>query len=170
MTREAVPVEVQREVEQFLYAEARLLEDNRLDDWLACFSESVRYFMPVRENVAPSEATDLSDRFALYDDDKSSLRLRVLRVQTGEAHAEVPLSVTQRLITNVMVVPDGSKAGLLRVGSSFMVYQERRGLHGTTFFGRREDTISRAGGRLQIDARTILLAQTILPTTISIFF
>lgn len=172
MTGEAVPVELQREVEQFLYAEARMLEDNRFDDWLACFSDDVRYLMPVRENVAPSVAIDAADRFAIYDDDKSSLRLRALRIQTGEAHAEIPLSVTQRLITNVIVAPlrQNEAHGRLLVRSNFMVYQERRGLHGSTYFGRRDDIISRAQGMLRIDARTILLAQSILPTTISIFF
>lgn len=171
MTSAGVSLELQREVEQFLYAEARMLEDNRFDEWLDCFADDVRYFMPVRENVASSDDDGASDRFALYDDDKSSLRLRVLRIQTGEAHAEVPPSVTQRLITNVAAVPHaGDKAGRLRVTSSFMVYQERRGLHGVTFLGRRDDALSRVEGRLLINSRSILLAQAILPATISIFF
>lgn len=165
----ATPAELQFEVESFLYAEARLLEQNRFDEWLALFADNARYVMPVREQIEAGAAGKVSaDTFALFDDDKNSLSLRATRIQTGIAHAEAPNTVTQRLITNVMVRPDGADA--LTVSSNFMVYQERRGRHGSTFFGRREDVLRRANGSLQIASRKIDLAQAILPTTISIFF
>jgi 3-phenylpropionate/cinnamic acid dioxygenase small subunit len=158
-----------RVIEAFLYREARLLEDNQFDDWLACFSDEVQYSMPVRQNVESSGSSNQSfDTFALYDDDKESLRLRVLRIQTGEAHAEVPPSVTQRFITNIWAEPES--ASTFNVHSNFMVYQERRGLHGVTFYGRRTDLMSRDDDHLRIERRKIELAQTILPSTISIFF
>jgi 3-phenylpropionate/cinnamic acid dioxygenase small subunit len=171
MTLDVSP-ELARSIERFLYAEAQALEDNRFDDWLECFSDDVRYWMPVRENVETSRRTqDDFDLFALYDDDKDSLRLRVLRIQTGHAHAEVPLSVTQRYITNVLPKSSSSSPDeALRVSSNFMVYQERRGRHAVTFYGRREDTIFTQGRSFKIKSRRIDLAQTILPTTISIFF
>jgi len=164
----AISTELFREVEAFLYAEARTLEQNRFDDWLNCFADEVRYWMPVRENVDLASGVRASDSFALYDDDKKSLQLRVLRIQTGEAHAEVPLSTTLRMISNIIVSEAGD--GALQVGSNFMVYQERRGLHGVTFYGHRNDILRRVGGELKITQRKIELAQTILPTTISIFF
>lgn len=166
----APSAELQFEIEGFLYAEARLLEQNRLTEWLNLFSDQVRYWMPVREYVEAGEAESSGvDTFALFDDDKQSLALRVARLETGIAHAEVPKSVTQRLVTNVVVAPGGAN-GDLRVNSTFMVYQERRGRHGHTFYGRRDDVIRREAGALRIAARKIELAQTILPTTISIFF
>ncbi len=167
---QAVKPELQCAVEAFLYSEARLLEDNRFDEWLECFSDDVRYWMPVRESTgASSDAAGNTDAFALYDDDKKSLTLRTLRIKTGIAHAEVPLSVTQRLITNVTAAP-AAIDGEFDVNSSFMIYQERRGRHGTTFFGRRIDLLRRNEGRLLIARRKIELAQAILPATISIFF
>ena len=54
--------------------------------------------------------------------------------------------------------------------SSFIVYQERRGQHGVNFYGRRNDVIRRVGSELKIASRKIELAQSILPTTISVFF
>ena len=166
---EAVKPELQCAVEAFLYAEARLLEDNRFDEWLACVTDDVRYWMPVRESIeAHTGAPGSTDGFALYDDDKQSLTLRVLRIKTGIAHAEVPLSVTQRLITNVTASPAAAD-GEFDVNSSFMVYQERRGRHGMTFFGRRIDLLRRTGSEFRIARRKIELAQMILPGTISIF-
>ena len=153
--------------ESFLYREARLLEQNRLEEWLALFTDDARYWMPVREQIESRKAApDASDGFALFDDDKKSLTLRVARIMTGAAHAEAPVSVTQRLITNVLVGPKGDE---LEVSSNFMVYQERRGRHGVTFFGRREDVLRREAASFRIARRKIELAQTILPATLSIF-
>ena len=42
-----------REVEQFLYREARLLDERRFHDWLALFTEDVRYWMPGRTSRYP---------------------------------------------------------------------------------------------------------------------
>src|SRR5262249_47325129 len=39
-----------REVEQFLYREARLLDERRFRDWLELFTDDVRYWMVMRSN------------------------------------------------------------------------------------------------------------------------
>jgi ketosteroid isomerase-like protein len=36
-----------REVEQFLFREARLLDQQRLDEWLALFAEDATYWVPL---------------------------------------------------------------------------------------------------------------------------
>lgn len=170
--RNTVPDQLHREVEWFLYTEARLLEDNQFDEWLSYFTDDVRYWMPVRENMpmARLDSDEEADRFGLFDDDKKSLALRVLRIKTGQAHAEVPPSTTLRLITNVLAWPANDASEPLTVTSNFSVYQERRGGHGVTFYGRRTDQLRRVGDRLKIARRRIDLAQTVLPSTVSIFF
>jgi 3-phenylpropionate/cinnamic acid dioxygenase small subunit len=169
MRNDSVSPELFRDIERFLYLEARMLEGNRFDDWLNCFAEDVRYWMPIEESTDGSLPSSEPDTFALFDDDKKSLELRVLRIKTGEAHAEVPPSTTQRLITNITVEPAASEESL-RVRSNFMVYQERRGQHGVTFFGKRDDVLRQVDGAFKISYRRIDLAQKVLPTTISIFF
>jgi 3-phenylpropionate/cinnamic acid dioxygenase small subunit len=170
MTKGAVSSELFREIEALLFAEARVLEQNRFDEWLAFLSDDIRYWMPVQESVDfAGQRTDTADSFALYDDDKKSLELRVLRIQTGEAHAEVPPSNTLRLVSNI-IVEAASADDIYNVRSSFIVYQERRGQHGVNFYGRRQDVLRRVQGELKIASRKIELAQAILPTTISIFF
>lgn len=171
MTGELVSADEQREIEQLLFHEARLLEAGELAKWLELFTSDVRYVLPVRQSSQPRDegATDRKrSSFALYDDDHASLTL-VGRIATGKAHAEVPHSVTQRLITNV-TARCGEADGCYVVQSSFLVYQERRGRYGATFVGNRVDRLRREAGRLKIADRRIDLAQTILPTTISIFF
>ena len=36
------------EVEEFLYAEADLLDSRRFDDWLELLADDIHYWMPVR--------------------------------------------------------------------------------------------------------------------------
>ncbi|HJZ18253.1 MAG TPA: aromatic-ring-hydroxylating dioxygenase subunit beta, partial [Stellaceae bacterium] len=45
--------ELIREVEQFLYREARLLDERRFHEWLALFADDVRYWMVTRSNLYP---------------------------------------------------------------------------------------------------------------------
>jgi dibenzofuran dioxygenase beta subunit len=170
MTKGAVSNEVFQEIEALLYAEARALEENKFDEWLSYLSDDIRYWMPVHESVDfAGKPPEVADSFALYDDDKKSLELRVIRIQTGEAHAEVPPSSTLRIVSNIIVEPP-SVDETYNVRSNFLVYQERRGQHGVHFYGRRKDAIRRVGGDLKIASRQIELAQAILPATISIFF
>jgi len=166
----AVTPTLQLEVQNFLFHEAMLLEELRFREWLALLTDDVRYVMPVRRLVEPKPgaATSISEEiFPLFDDDKSSLVMRVQRLETGVAHAEVPPSVTQRLITNILIEPGASEADLI-AHSRFAVHQLRR--HSAfTFYGKRRDQLRRESGALKLAQRCIELAELVLPTAISIF-
>src|SRR5258708_13126933 len=45
--------EIVREVEQFLYREARLLDERRFHEWLELFTDDVHYWMGARTNRYP---------------------------------------------------------------------------------------------------------------------
>src|SRR5437879_11288215 len=81
-----------REVEQFLYREARLLDERRFHDWLELFTDDVRYWMAARSNRYPRSSKAISildpDRYreedatgeaelALLDESKQTLSGRV---------------------------------------------------------------------------------------------
>jgi len=166
-----VPIEIQIEIEQFLAHEARLLEEHRLDEWLALLADDVKYVMPMRESVQQPDGSTAVPQggFALFDDDKSSLTLRAGRMQSQVAPTEVPLALVQRLITNVQVTEAGVP-DQYEVRSNFLVHQERRGRHVSMFVGARDDLLRRANGSFKIARREVRLAQTLLPATISLFF
>ena len=64
----AVDRELHFEIEQFLYREARLLDDGRFHDWLALFTDDARYFVPVRQAIQQrSEGFREEDEFAVAD-------------------------------------------------------------------------------------------------------
>ena len=66
--------EVIREVEQFLYREARLLDERRFHDWLELFTDDARYWMVGRSNRYPksSKAIAILDPDRYVEDDMTS--------------------------------------------------------------------------------------------------
>jgi p-cumate 2,3-dioxygenase beta subunit len=87
-------------VVQFLYDEAALLDEWRLDEWLALFHpEAARYLIPSPEDLGDDPATTLH----LVNDSMTTLAGRVGRLKSKHAHAESPRSRTRRQVTNVRV-------------------------------------------------------------------
>jgi 3-phenylpropionate/cinnamic acid dioxygenase small subunit len=70
-------------------------------------TEDMVYWMPMRKNVSYAnrrkDVTDEND-LAWFHDDKETLRKRVKQIQTGIHWADVPISRTSHLITNVRLV------------------------------------------------------------------
>ncbi len=88
-------------VQQFLFREARLLDERRFDEWLALFSDDCFYWMPTRfnrlrdgidETWQVDKETEGLDGLAYFEDNKQILRRRVERLKTGMAWAEDPPS------------------------------------------------------------------------------
>src|SRR5580693_6999537 len=87
-------------VAQFLYDEAALLDEWRLDEWLAMFHPEVaEYLIPSPEDLSDDPATTLH----LVNDSMTTLAGRIGRLKSKHAHAESPRSRTRRQIANVRV-------------------------------------------------------------------
>jgi len=102
-------------VEDFLYKEAALLDEWRLDEWLTLFEPGATYEVPTtdRPNADPH-----SSQYYVWDDHEL-LTARVRRLKSKHAHAENPHSRTRRLITNVrMGEPVGRRSRRTRPSSS----------------------------------------------------
>ena len=87
-------------IAQFLYDEAALLDEWRLDDWLALFHpQAARYLIPSPEDLSDDPATTLH----LVNDSMTTLTGPIGRLKSKHAHAESPRSRTRRQISNVRV-------------------------------------------------------------------
>lgn len=165
--------QLRHRIEDFLYLEAELLDDRKLRDWLDLLTDDIRYWMPIRYNPL-DRPDDISDELArpgegfYFDDDKTSLRIRVERVYTKNAWAEMPPSRTRHLISNVRIrKDDGSE---IEVHSNFLVYRTRMETDQDIFVGTRQDKLRRVSGEFKIARRTIILDQAVLSAkNISIF-
>jgi 3-phenylpropionate/cinnamic acid dioxygenase small subunit len=174
-----------REVEQFLYREARLLDERRFHDWLQLLTDDIHYWMGNRTNRYPKSSKAIAildpdrydeddrtkeDELAILDEDKSTLSARVARLDTGMAWAEDPPSRTRHLITNIEVEPGDAEAEL-EVYSNFIVYRSRSETEQDFYVGARRDVLRRVDGAWKIASRKVTLDQNVLlAKNVSIFF
>lgn len=127
-----------RSIEEFLYAEADLLDEWRLHEWLALFTERGRYLVPSTDKPDGDPTKDLF----LVQDDRFLLEQRVNSLQTRAAHAEYPHSRTRRLVTNIKA--GETEEGLIEVRANFAVFRARNGAV-DTYFGRYTHLLEREG-------------------------
>lgn len=176
---QAAPVtpELQQEIEQFLYAEARLVDERRYRDWYALLADDLRYWMPLRFNrLARERDHELSgvDESAWFDETKASMDMRLKRLETGVAWAEEPPSRVRHLISNVSIKPQpDEKSDEFEVRSYFHVYRSRLERQVDQFVGERTDLLRRADNALgwEIAQRIIVLDQaTLMSNNLSVFF
>ena len=132
---------LQQEVEDFLFKEARYLDERKLTEWLDFFAEDVHYFMPIRRNIKfgdwDLEFSDPEREISYFDEGKDILEGRVRQINTGVHWAEEPVSRFEHLITNVEIV--GAEGDEVEVNSKFFVYQNRLADEVQIFVGRRYD-------------------------------
>jgi 3-phenylpropionate/cinnamic acid dioxygenase small subunit len=165
--------ELRQRVEDFFYAEAELLDGRRLRQWLDLFTEDARYCMPIRYNPLDrpedlnAELSKLDEAY-FFNDTKESLRIRVERLYSKQAWAEMPPSRTRRLIANVRVKNDDGVE--VEVNCNFIVYRTRMERDEDMFVGTRQDVLRRVNGEFRIARRTIILDQAVLGAkNISVF-
>lgn len=168
---------LQHEIEQFLYFEAQLLDDWRYRDWFNLMADDIHYRAPLRKNRLrrqriEDEVAPRGTEMALFDDDKSSLDVRVRQRETGSFWAEDPPSRTRHLISNVRAAVVPSKdIEEYDVRSNFIVYRNRLEAEVDIWAGERFDVIRREASGLRIARRTVLLDQNvILSKNLSVFF
>jgi p-cumate 2,3-dioxygenase subunit beta len=162
--RVAGQVDVGR-IEAFLFEEAALLDDWRLDEWLELFTEDARYVVPATDLPSGDPKRDL----VLIVDDMRRLRGRVARLNDRRAHREFPHSRTRRLITNVRLVGTALGGQDVEVEANFIVYRFRTGA-GDPYVGRYRYLLRPHGRSFRIVERRAELDQEALQShgTVSI--
>ena len=144
-----------QQVEDFLFQEAALLDEWRLDEWLALFETDATYEVPTTDR--PNEDPHRSQYYVW--DDYELLTARVRRLKSKHAHAENPHSRTRRLVTNVRLgeMSDSS----LEVRAAFLIYKIRDG-NVDQFVGRYEHVLVAGGAGLRFRKRRAVLELEVL--------
>ncbi|AVO53202.1 3-phenylpropionate/cinnamic acid dioxygenase subunit beta [Ectopseudomonas mendocina] len=158
-----VPFEQAREVEAFLLREARLLDDERWDDWLAGLSEAIHYWMPGIENRRREDRSGpyKLEHMAFFDDGLRELQRRVARFKQPSAWAENPPTRNVHLVTNIEVFA-GAEVDEYVVHSCFINVRSRGLDEQHQITGRREDVIRREADGLKLLKRKILIPNAML--------
>jgi len=164
--------DLRSEIEEFLFLEAELLDDRRLDEWLELWTEDCHYWMPIRSTrVRGDEQDELTKEWenSYFDDDKQVMRQRVAKVETRFSWSEEPPSRTRHLLSNIRIRNGGSPNELIVV-CNFIVYRTRLSIDEDKWVGERHDTLRRVDGSWKIAARKVLLDEAVLKSkNLSVF-
>jgi 3-phenylpropionate/cinnamic acid dioxygenase small subunit len=160
---------LQREIEEFLYQEAELLDARHYEAWLDLFTEDVHYWMPTSRNVPHDEPEREYTRDGLdvnwFDEGKDTLTRRVKQILTGVHWAEEPRSRICHMISNVQILralPAGSSPSEVAVKCRFLIYRNRVETETDLLVGKRQDLLRRVDAGWKIARRMIVLDQNVL--------
>ncbi|MDU5730798.1 MAG: 3-phenylpropionate/cinnamic acid dioxygenase subunit beta [Citrobacter freundii] len=151
-----VSLELHHRISQFLYEEARMLDDWQFRDWLAQLDDDIRYTMRTTvKGVQPPTTW-------IFNDNKDQLERRIARLETGMAWAEEPPSRTRHLISNLQIsetdVPD-----VFAVRLNYLLYRAQKERDETFYVGTRVDKVRRLpGDEWRLLAREIVLDQAVI--------
>lgn len=162
--RVAVDMATSYEISNFLKREARLLDSERYDDWLAMLADDIHYWMPAiesRRRANNGGVTYLPGRMAFFDDFLEHLQKRVARFKQPTAWAEDPPTRHVHVIGNIEAFAGEADDEYL-VYSTFVNYRSRVETDNDTLIGRRTDVIRRTAQGLRLARRKIVITQTLL--------
>lgn len=149
------------EVTRLLHLEARLLDQNRLAEWLGLYTDDCVYWIPADVDNRDPRVTvswELNDRRRLEE--------RVERLGTGRAYAQVPITRTARLLSNIEVFT--ADAGDLHVLCNFLIQTHRAG-EASARAGWTGYVLRREEGSLRIVLKRINLFDADLPQSNNAF-
>ena len=121
-------LELQREVEQFLYAQAERLDAKQWQGFIDLFDELGVYWMPVTP-----EQTEWEGSPSIFAEDRLMMEIRKGRVSHPNAWSQAPMWETNHLVSHVTI--EAVNAADIRVRSRFHMMELRR------------DSIRHFGGR-----------------------
>ena len=164
--------EVQSLIERFYRREARLLDEERYDEWYGLLAADLFYWLPLRENRFRRDTRPeiASDNMAMFDDTKGDIAVRIARLASNLVWTEDPPTRHVYVVSNIEAF-DTDIVDEYEVHSAFVQYRNRSEHDVAQLVGRRRDLLRRHGNEFQIVRRLILLPQSVLlAKNLSVFF
>ncbi len=143
-----------REVEAFIYREARLADQSRYAEWEALVADDMHYWVPNgRADYDPAA------RLSYINDNRARLATRIRQLETGLRHAQTPPSPMCRFVTNIEVLSVDSAAVEVVAVANQLVYELNAQSTGQirTWPGRVTYRLRRVGDEWRMAGKTVEL-------------
>lgn len=171
--RALVSPELHHRISQFLYEEARLLDDWQFRDWLAQLDDDIRYTMRTTVNAQTRDRRKgiQPPTTWIFNDNKDQLERRIARLETGMAWAEEPPSRTRHMISNLQV-SETDQPDVFAVRLNYLLYRAQKERDETFYVGTRMDKVRRLpGDEWRLLEREIVLDQAVITShNLSVLF
>lgn len=141
----------ERTLVDFVYHEARLLDELRYEDWLALYAEDAHYWMP-----GEWRQTDPKLQASLMYEDMLLLKIRVERLSGARTFSQKPRSRAQHLLQTPQIDEINSAENRYRTWTSFH-YAETRGDEFNVYAGWARHELRQEAGALKIVLKRVEL-------------
>lgn len=142
-------VQTQRQVELFLFEEARLLDDGDFEGWLKLYEPHGIYWMPSR----PGQTDPLNVASIVYED-HGILSIRVQRLLEERALVLTPMPRTMHMVSNIVAQTAGAEAFKVEAAFVCVVHQAEKQ---KIYSGRHSYELVRAGEAFRIKLKRVSL-------------
>ncbi|MEA3142137.1 MAG: hypothetical protein QOK23_4306 [Gammaproteobacteria bacterium] len=164
--RVAVGSALYNRIVEYMYEEAALLDQLRLQEWAARLAPDLIYTAPLRETrPMDQQSASMVRTVQHFHDDWRSVMGRIMRLTgTKSAWAEDPPSRTRRLVTNVLVAKT-AKPDEFSVTSYLLVTRSRfNSSEYDLISAERRDLLRQDGDSFKLARREIIVDQAVLGT------
>ncbi len=169
----AVGTDLYLKMQQRLYEEARVLDEERFRDWLDMLTDDVRYVMSMPERCYRKDRTGQRReqwQAYIFDDDKDVLRMRIARLESGFVWSEDPRNVIRHLVHNVEVYR-APEPDTLCVHSLVEIHRNRLGGEEKRLLATRVDQWRAVGGDYFLARREGVFCHAIvMDSNLNLFF
>ena len=149
-----------RQVEQFVYREARYADEHDYDAWEALWTDDALYWVP-----AGGDLTEPGGQMSVIYDNRNRISTRLKQLRTGKRYAQDPPSNLRRLLSNIEFLGGRSNpaGGVdLELGANFLAIESRA--RGTRLWGGRTTyRLRRDGSGLRLAYKKVVLVDNERP-------
>ncbi len=163
MSNDKISIEA---VSQFLYREARFLDDEEWDNWLTCYAPSASFWMPAWDDFDKLTEDPQSEISLIYYPDRQGLEDRVFRIKTERSSATMPDTRTCHNIANVEIVATEGNQATVRFNWVTLSFRYKTNY---SYFGMSRYVIDFSGDAPQILSKYVVLKNDYINQVIDIY-
>ena len=153
---------------ELVHREARYLDEQRWEEWLALFVEDCEFWMPAWKADGTPTADPQAELSHIYYSSRAGLEDRVVRIRSGKSAASTPTPRTAHILGSVL--PLESPADRMRLASTWVTHVYfPRSRESHAFFGRSEHELAFRGDGWRIARKKILLQNDYIPTMLDVY-
>ena len=137
------------ELVEFVYREARLIDEKRFDEWFDLFTEDARYWIP----LVPNQPDGILHTSLMYED-KFLLRLRIDRLRNPRSHSQQLASRCLHIVQRPEIESMNAASNEHVLRTPFL-YVETRGDEQQVYAASAYHTLVFAEGQVRIKRKRV---------------
>ncbi|MCK9800322.1 benzoate 1,2-dioxygenase small subunit [Pseudomonas sp. MAFF 302030] len=154
------------QVRDFLYEEARYLDDSQWEKWLQCYAAEATFWMPAWDDNDQLTEDPQREISLIWYGNRGGLEDRVFRIKTERSSATMPDTRTSHNISNLELLEQGDELCRLRFNWHTLSFRYKTT---DSYFGTSFYTLDLRGERPLIKAKKVVLKNDYVRQVIDIY-